>query len=304
MVTGVARIIEKPKDLKKIKSGDIIVTMMTQESWLPYMKKKVAGIITNMGDSTCHAALYGKKYSIPVLVGAGNATEKINDGHNITIDCLHRTIGRVYMPENAHAPMPALSYHKGHGGGQQHHITVSHSQSSLTCTTHVVPQHAIHITSDVFHKHQSSFVSYVLEMQNDISWRNWIGEAGLFKLARKIGKCGEFEIRCIPLAYDFFDQDKRYIESILKKIDMDYVNVLFQLSSQKPGDKEWLAHVLHAEHVKKINLPDYVDRQELIENPEKYKQIIDAKKVNPQERDTLIASGLFVRYWVEKKCRA
>src|SRR5579872_2637966 len=110
LTTGTARVIKSPADLNKVESGDIIVTVMTQESWQHSLKKS-AGIITNIGDGTCHAAVFGKKNAIPVLVGAGNATEKIIDGHVIIMDCSHGR-GRVYKSEDKkEAPVTAYTRH-------------------------------------------------------------------------------------------------------------------------------------------------------------------------------------------------
>ena len=55
---------------------------------------------------------------------------------------------------------------------------------------------------------------------------------------------------------------------------MDYISLLFEKYNQKPGDKEWLAKVLHTEHINKVTLPDEVNREELAKSPKKYKKII------------------------------
>jgi phosphohistidine swiveling domain-containing protein len=313
LTTGTARIVKSHADLKKVKSGDIIVTVMTQEAWLPSLQKS-AGIITNLGDSVCHAALYGKKNAIPVLVGARNATEKITDGHLIIMDCSQGIVGRVYLSEDntmlqgmytsvGHSDAPHYNSSTFHMG-QQHFSDMSHNAFS-SHDQRTGPKR-ICVTADMLKKHFQPFLSYVIKMQEELNYgRSW-GEFFVFKGAKYKGKCDDFAIECIPLIYDFFDQDKNYIESILKLIVSDsylhYINALFEQSTLKPGDMNWIARVSHTEHVKRISLPADINRQELIEHPKKYKQIIDAKKVNTEERDALIASGLFVRYWVEKKC--
>ncbi len=297
LTTGTACIIHSSDDLKKVKTGDIIVTMMTHESWAPSLKKS-SGIITNLGDRSCHAAQYGTYHAIPVVVGAHNATEKIKDGHFIVMDCSQRALGRVYKPETTcNVTKPKLIMSMTPSGNDV-------SQNVLpTDQCLEITQVKGDIIAKTFNKHYKPFLSYVMKIKNDIGWRKWTGESGLFALARKVGRCGEFEIECIPLSYDFFDQDQKYIESIIKKIEMDYIDLLFEKYNQKPGDKEWLAHVLHTEHINKITLPQELNREKLAKHPKKYKKIMDQKKVDPLQRDVLIASGLFVRYCVENKVK-
>ena len=42
--------------------------------------KTFAGIVTDHGGLSCHAAIIAREYGIPCIVGTGNATEKIKDG--------------------------------------------------------------------------------------------------------------------------------------------------------------------------------------------------------------------------------
>lgn len=307
ITTGIARVVKSSADLKKIECGDIIVTVMTCESWQPSLKKS-SGIITNLGDGNCHAAWYGKNHAIPVVVGAGNATEKIVDGHLITIDCSQGMLGRVYRPEVEKEPhMSSTRIGHGVGGNSSTARTVSkdtHSHAISGTHQHVNghnDQKKVYITTEFFDKHFQPFLSYVTGMQKTLNrTRRWLGDAAVLAGARLSGE-SDFAVKCIPLVYDFFDQDEKYIESIIKKIEMDYVNFLFELYSQKPGDMEWLAHVSHIEHINKITLPEGVDRNELGKHPEKYNKMINKKQVDSRERDVLTASSLFVRYCVEKK---
>lgn len=95
IVTGVARIITSVKDITKVKEGDIIVTPMTDPDWVPVMKK-AAGIVTDLGGRTCHAAIVSRELNRPAIVGTSIATKTIKDGAAITIDCSQGTIGYVY----------------------------------------------------------------------------------------------------------------------------------------------------------------------------------------------------------------
>ncbi len=75
--------------------GSIIVTEMTDPDWVPIMKK-AAGIITDRGGRTCHAAIVSRELGIPAVVGTENATEKINQNQDVTISCAEGEIGKVY----------------------------------------------------------------------------------------------------------------------------------------------------------------------------------------------------------------
>ena len=92
---GKARLIESAKFMHKVKQGEILITDMTDPDWEPIMKL-AAGIITNRGGRTCHAAIVSRELGIPAIVGAIEATEKITDGQLVTLDCSGGEIGIVY----------------------------------------------------------------------------------------------------------------------------------------------------------------------------------------------------------------
>lgn len=95
IISGPARVIAQIKDIDQIKTGDILVTVMTDPDWVPAMKK-AAGIITDRGGRTCHAAIVSRELKIPALVGTENATNVIKTGDVITLDCSQGEVGFVY----------------------------------------------------------------------------------------------------------------------------------------------------------------------------------------------------------------
>jgi pyruvate,water dikinase len=95
ITTGPARVIASAKQMSAIKPGEILVTDMTDPDWEPIMKI-AAGIITNRGGRTCHAAIISRELGIPAIVGTSNATEKIVTGQEVTIDCCSGEVGVVY----------------------------------------------------------------------------------------------------------------------------------------------------------------------------------------------------------------
>ena len=98
IVSGPARIIEHIDQTNNLEEGDILVTSMTDPNWIPAMKK-AAGIITNHGGRTCHAAIVSRELCIPAIIGTSNGTRKIKTGQMITIDCSQGHEGRVYKGE-------------------------------------------------------------------------------------------------------------------------------------------------------------------------------------------------------------
>ncbi len=86
IVTGTARVIESINMMGNIKPGDILISDMTDPDWEPIMKV-AAGIITNRGGRTCHAAIISRELGIPAIVGTTDATQKIKSGQTITLDC-------------------------------------------------------------------------------------------------------------------------------------------------------------------------------------------------------------------------
>jgi len=95
IVSGRARVISDTNECDKLKEGEILVTHMTDPDWVPAMKR-AAGIITDRGGRTCHAAIVSRELGIPALVGSTHATTAIKSGQEITLDCSKGTVGYVY----------------------------------------------------------------------------------------------------------------------------------------------------------------------------------------------------------------
>jgi pyruvate,water dikinase len=80
---------------QEFKTGDILVTDMTDPDWEPIMKKASA-IVTNKGGRTCHAAIVARELGVPAIVGCGNATDLLHEGQEVTISCAEGETGKVY----------------------------------------------------------------------------------------------------------------------------------------------------------------------------------------------------------------
>ncbi|PXF32697.1 phosphoenolpyruvate synthase [Pokkaliibacter plantistimulans] len=113
---GPVRIVNSIADMDKVQPGDVLVTDMTDPDWEPVMKRSAA-IVTNRGGRTCHAAIIARELGIPAIVGCGDATEKLQEGEEVTVSCAEGDTGRVYkghlnfeLKTNSIDSMPGLPF--------------------------------------------------------------------------------------------------------------------------------------------------------------------------------------------------
>lgn len=92
---GEVKVIHDISEMNRIEKGDVLVTDMTDPDWEPIMKKASA-IVTNRGGRTCHAAIIARELGIPAVVGCGDATDRLKEGHQVTVSCAEGDTGYVY----------------------------------------------------------------------------------------------------------------------------------------------------------------------------------------------------------------
>ncbi len=97
IAVGKARVIRSAAQFAKFQRGEILVTENTDPDWEPIMKM-AAGIVTERGGRTSHAAIVARELGIPAVVGTGTgeATARIPDGETITLSCAEGEQGRIY----------------------------------------------------------------------------------------------------------------------------------------------------------------------------------------------------------------
>jgi pyruvate,water dikinase len=95
IVTGRVRVLRDPRKLQDFRPGEILVTEVTDPDWEPVMKA-AAGIVTDRGGRTSHAAIVARELGVPALVGTERATARLTDGETITLSCAEGETGRVY----------------------------------------------------------------------------------------------------------------------------------------------------------------------------------------------------------------
>ncbi|MCW8877593.1 MAG: phosphoenolpyruvate synthase [Kangiellaceae bacterium] len=113
---GPAKVISDLSEMSSVKEGDVLVTDMTDPDWEPIMKRASA-IVTNRGGRTCHAAIIARELGIPAVVGCGDATDRIQNGQDVTVSCSEGDTGNIYeglldfnVNESQIDDMPDLSF--------------------------------------------------------------------------------------------------------------------------------------------------------------------------------------------------
>jgi len=91
-VTAEARVIKDIHDAGRLKQGDILVTKCTDPAWTAIFSK-ISGVITETGGMLSHAAVVSREYGMACILLVKNATDVIQDGDVITMDC---KTGEIY----------------------------------------------------------------------------------------------------------------------------------------------------------------------------------------------------------------
>ncbi len=116
ITSGIVRVIDSPKQINDFKTGDILVTTITDPDWGPIMKMSSA-IITDKGGRTSHAAIVARELGIPAVVGCGNATKILKTGDKITVDTtgsdgiIYKGILKFEIIEHSISKIPTTKTH-------------------------------------------------------------------------------------------------------------------------------------------------------------------------------------------------
>lgn len=112
---GPVQIIRSPREIDKIKKGDVLVAPQTNPDYVPAMKKAIA-IVTEKGGRTSHAAIVSRELGIPAVVGVDRATSVLKNGETISVD---GAAGEIYKGSVFDKKTSLESTHKA-----PHHKTV------------------------------------------------------------------------------------------------------------------------------------------------------------------------------------
>lgn len=85
IAAGKVRVVTSADEFDDFKEGEILVTKITDPSYVVIMAKSAA-IVTDMGGILSHPAIVSREFGIPCVVGTGNATAVLKNGQEITVD--------------------------------------------------------------------------------------------------------------------------------------------------------------------------------------------------------------------------
>ena len=83
--SGVVRICRTPADIAAFPAGAILVAPMTRPEFLPAMQR-AAGIVTDEGGITSHAAIVARELRKPCIIGTKIATRIFKDGDRVELN--------------------------------------------------------------------------------------------------------------------------------------------------------------------------------------------------------------------------
>jgi pyruvate,water dikinase len=89
--SGRACILSSPDEGRRLEKGEVLVAAMTSPDWMPTLRR-AAGLVTDGGGMTCHAAIVSRELRIPCVVGTRDATRLLREDEIVTVD---GTNGRV-----------------------------------------------------------------------------------------------------------------------------------------------------------------------------------------------------------------
>jgi len=98
IASGPVKVLGSPDERGRFEAGDVLVTSRTDPDWGPILQR-AAAVITDHGGRTSHAAIVSRELGIPAVVGAGDATDALEDGQQVTVSCVEGEAGRVYAGE-------------------------------------------------------------------------------------------------------------------------------------------------------------------------------------------------------------
>jgi pyruvate,water dikinase len=82
---GPVRVLHSPREGNRLVSGDVLVAPMTNPDWVSTIRR-AAGVVTDAGGMTCHAAIVSRELGVPCVVGARTATTSLTEGQVVTVD--------------------------------------------------------------------------------------------------------------------------------------------------------------------------------------------------------------------------
>lgn len=93
-VKGRVKLILEASQFSKFQKGEILVTRITDPSYVPIMKMSKA-IITDIGGITSHAAIVSRELKKPCVIGTKIATRVLKDGDMVEVDAERGVVRKI-----------------------------------------------------------------------------------------------------------------------------------------------------------------------------------------------------------------
>lgn len=85
LIRGTVRVIIRPEDNQHFNDGDVLVTINSNPTFMPYIQASSA-IIADEGGITCHAAIIARELGKPCIIGTKIGTKVLKDGDTVEVD--------------------------------------------------------------------------------------------------------------------------------------------------------------------------------------------------------------------------
>ena len=85
IATGPVRVIRGAHEFDRLEPGDVLVAPFTAPAWTPLFTI-AAAVVTDVGSAAAHASIVAREYGIPAVVGCVDATTRLRDGMQVTVD--------------------------------------------------------------------------------------------------------------------------------------------------------------------------------------------------------------------------
>ena len=85
IVEGIARVANSLEEAAALKSGEILVTPITDIGWTPYFSM-ISGLVTDLGSAVSHGAVIAREYGLPCVVNTRVGTRYIKSGERVRLD--------------------------------------------------------------------------------------------------------------------------------------------------------------------------------------------------------------------------
>lgn len=116
-VSGRVRVLKATTEAGTLDAGEVLVTRMTSPDWVPLMRK-AAAVVTDAGGMTSHAAIVSRELGIPCIVGTKDATTRLKDGLEVTVDGTQGTVvaGKLEVAVPPQATVRSMPFERASAG--------------------------------------------------------------------------------------------------------------------------------------------------------------------------------------------